>query len=86
MLGLAAPLLAAETQGRIKSVDTDKNKFVMTDKEGKDWTFQVNKGAKIQVGTKDSKLNDLKTGDDVTVTYEKVADNLIAKEIRCERK
>src|SRR6266852_5988759 len=86
MFGLAAPLLAAETQGKIKSVVADKNQFVMTDKDGKDWTFQADPGAKIRVGTKDSKLNDLKSGDEVTITYEKQGDKLLAKEVRCERK
>ena len=86
VVGLAIPALAADTKGKIKSVAADKNEFVMTDKDGKDWTFSVDKDAKVRLGTKESKLNDLKTGDEVEVRYEKVGEKLAAKEIICERK
>ena len=86
VVGLAIPALAADTKGKIKSVAADKNEFVMTDKDGKDWTFQVDKDAKVRLGTKESKLNDLKVGDEVEVRYEKAGDKLSAKEIICERK
>jgi Cu/Ag efflux protein CusF len=86
LLGLAAPVLADEAKGKIKSVDADKSQFVVTDKDGKDWTFKMDDNAKIRLNDKDSKLNDLKEGDEVKVTYEKKADQMIASEVRCERK
>jgi Cu/Ag efflux protein CusF len=86
LLGLAAPVLAEEVKGKIKSVDADKNQFVLTDKDGKDLTFKMDDNAKIRLNDKDSKLNDLKEGDEITVTYEKKGDRMIASEVRCERK
>jgi hypothetical protein len=85
VLGLVAPVMAAESKGKIKSVDGDKNEFVFTDKDGKDWTFHMDKTGKIQQGTKEMKLTELKKGDPVTVVYDKDGDKLVAKEIRCER-
>ncbi len=86
LLGLAAPVLAEEVKGKIKSVDADKNQFVLTDKDAKDLTFKMDDNAKIRLNDKDSKLNDLKEGDEITVTYEKKGDRMIASEVRCERK
>jgi hypothetical protein len=86
IVGLATPVLAAETKGKIKSVSADKNQFVFTDQDGKDWTFDVDKDAKIRLADKDLKLDDLKAGQEVTVTYEKQGDKLIAKEVRGEKK
>jgi hypothetical protein len=86
VVGLAMPALAADTKGKIKSVAADKNEFVMTDKDGKDWNFQLDKDAKVRLGTKESKLDELKPNDEVEVTYAKQGDLLIAKEIRCTRK
>ena len=81
----SAPALAAETTGKIKSIDADKNEFVFTDKDGKDWTFTMDTNAKIRLADKDVKLGELKKGDEVTVTYEKQGEKLIAKELKCKR-
>src|SRR6516165_5416757 len=83
LLGVAAPAIAAEAKGEIKTVGTDQ--FVMTDSNGKDWTFQLDKDAKVRLGDKDIKLATLKKGDKVEVTYEKKDGKLIATEIRCKR-
>lgn len=85
VVGLAAPAMADETKGKIKSITAATNEFVFTDKDGKDWTFQMDKSGKVQVGTKNAKLDELKAGDKVTVTYDRVGDKLIAKEVKCER-
>jgi hypothetical protein len=84
-LGLASPALAAEVKGKIKSINADKNEFVLTDSDDKDMTFQVDDEGKVRLNDKDSKLQDLKRGDEVTVVYEKKGDKLMAKEIRCKR-
>lgn len=81
VIGLAAPALAAEAQGKIKSVSADTQQFVLTDKTGKDWTIQVAPTAKISLGGKSAKLKDLKAGDTVIVTYAKVGDKLTATSI-----
>jgi Cu/Ag efflux protein CusF len=83
---LVTPVLAAEAKGKIKSVDQDKKQFVLTDSNGKDWTFDMDENAKVKLNDKDVKLADIKEGSDATVTYEKQGDKLIAKEIRCEKK
>ena len=86
LLGLAAPVLAEEVKGKIKSVDADKNQFVLTDKDAKDLTFKMDDNAKIRLNDKDSKLNDLKNGDEVEIKYEKQGDKFVAQDIRCTRK
>ncbi len=85
--GLTAPALAADTaKGKIKSVTADKEEFVLTDTNGKDWTFKMDDSGKIVLNDKDGKLTDLKIGDEVTVTYKKDGAKLIASEVRCDRK
>jgi hypothetical protein len=83
---LVTPALAAEAKGKIKSVDQDKKQFVLTDTNGKDWTFQMDESAKVRLGDKDVKLGDIKEGSEATITYQKQGDKLIATEIRCEQK
>jgi hypothetical protein len=86
LLGLAMPALAAEAAGKIKSVDADKNQFVMTDANQKSWTFNHNKDGKVLINDKESKLADLQSGDDVTVTYEKDGAKLNCSMVRATRK
>jgi biopolymer transport protein ExbD len=86
VLALSAPAVAAEAKGTIKTVTADKNEFVMTDANAKDWTMNVNKDAKVFVNDKESKLSDLQASDAVTITYEKVGDRLNVSEIKCKRK
>lgn len=86
LAAFSTPALAAETKGKIKSIAADKNEFVLTDQNGKDWTFQMDENAKVRLGDKEAKLNDLKEGAEATVTYEKQGRKLIAKEVICEKK
>jgi Cu/Ag efflux protein CusF len=84
------PAVAADklddTQGRIKKITPDKNEFVLTDKNGKDWTFHVDAGAKIQVAGADKKFSDLKEGDNIYVAYKKVNNKLMAQEVKLEKR
>jgi hypothetical protein len=82
---LVAPALAADAKGKIKTVDQDKKQFVLTDINGKDWTFQMDENAKVRLGDKDVKLGDIKEGSEATVTYQKQGEKLICTEIRCEK-
>jgi hypothetical protein len=87
VVSLANVAVAADetAKGTIKKVTADKKEFVLTDKDGKDHTFTVDDGAKITVANKESKLTDLKEKQEVTVTYEKKGDKMIAKEIKAEK-
>jgi Cu/Ag efflux protein CusF len=85
-LGLVSPALAAEAKGKIKTINADKNEFVVTDTDGKDWTFTLSDEAKVRLNDQDKKLSDLKEGDEVTVTYEKKDDKMMVSNIRCDRK
>jgi Cu/Ag efflux protein CusF len=58
---------------------------MVTDNDGKDLKFLMNDDAKIQLNDKDSKLSELKKGDEVTVTYEKKGGKLIASKVECKR-
>jgi Cu/Ag efflux protein CusF len=87
VVGLTGALLAAETaKGKIKSVNADKKEFVVTDKNDKDLTFQMDVAGKITLADKEVKLDELKKGDEVEIKYEKDGDKMIAKEIKVERK
>jgi Cu/Ag efflux protein CusF len=85
LVALAAPVLADETKGKIKSVSADKKEFVMTDQNGKDWEFTLTNEGKVMLGDKDIKLDELKEGDQVTITYEKKDDKLMASEVKVRR-
>jgi len=86
LLGTASTALAAEkATGKIKSVTADKQEFVLTDKDGKDWTFRMDDNAKIRLNDKNAELKELKTGDEVEVTYTKKGDQLIATQVTCKR-
>ena len=86
LLGTASTALAAEkATGKIKTVNADKQEFVLTDKDGKDWTFQMDENAKVRLNDKNSELKELKKGDEVEVTYNKKGEKLIATRLTCKR-
>jgi Cu/Ag efflux protein CusF len=86
LLGVASTATAAErAAGKIKSVTADKQEFVLTDKDGKDWTFQMDENGKVRLNDKDSELKQLKAGDEVQVTFDKKGDKLIATRVTCKR-
>jgi Cu/Ag efflux protein CusF len=71
-LVLASPALA---DGKIKSVNTDDKQVVVTDKDGKDITYNLTDNAKIFLSNgKEGKLGDLKVDQDVSVLSEKKDD------------
>jgi len=87
VLGLTAPVLAAEAAGKIKSVDATKNQVVVTDTNQKDWTFTLTRDAKIFVNDKEGKISDLQKDHEVTIRYEKDKDgNMMAMEVRAKAK
>jgi uncharacterized protein YqfB (UPF0267 family)/Cu/Ag efflux protein CusF len=79
---LASPLLANNVVARVKSVAADRNQVTVTDQNGKDWTFQVGQNAQIRANNRDSKLADLRPGQEVNVIYQVQNNGLVASEIR----
>jgi hypothetical protein len=77
---------AADAKGRVKSVTADRGEVVMVDDAAKSWTLVAAKDCKIKVNDADSKIEDLQAGDEITVTYEKDGDKLVARSIRATRK
>jgi Cu/Ag efflux protein CusF len=73
------------TQGQITKLLADQNQFVLKDREGKEWTFHVNRDAKVRLNDKTTNFADLKTGDNVTILYEKQNDQFMARDIRSGR-
>jgi len=63
----AANTLAA---GKIKSIDSDKKQFVLTDSARKDFTFKLADDVMVNRGGKEGK-SDLKVDDSVNVYYDK---------------
>jgi Cu/Ag efflux protein CusF len=86
LLTSAMTATAADAKGKIKSVTAARSEIVMTDDAGKDWTVLTAKDCKFHVNDKDSKIGDLQAGDEVTITYEKDGDRLVARTIRATRK
>jgi Cu/Ag efflux protein CusF len=72
--------------GSLKHFDADKKQLVLTDPNGKDWTFLMEDGAKIKVSDKEAKPADLKLGDKLTVVYEKKGNDLAVQDILANRK
>ena len=69
---LAGPTMASDAiaAGKVKAVNAEKKEFVLTDNEGKDWTFKLGDTVVINRGGKESQ-SDLNAGDPVNVCYDK---------------
>jgi Cu/Ag efflux protein CusF len=85
LLALTSPALALEAKGKIKKTSVDQKEITVTDQDGKDLEFVMDDDAKIQLNDKDTKLKELKKGDEITVTYEKKGGKLIASKVECKR-
>jgi len=89
-LVLVLPVLAVQEtkmEGKIKSITADKNQFVLTGKDdAKDHKFQLDLKGKVQLNNKAGKLDDLRAGDEVTVTYKKENGKMLATNVQCRRK
>ncbi len=82
-LGLATSVIAMQsTKGTLKSMDQDKNLVVVTDADGKDWTYHVQDGAKVYCDkNQNAKLADLKVGSEVRLLWEKKDGKLCAEAV-----
>ncbi len=82
----ARPAVAADAKGKIKSVTAERAEIMMVDDASKTWTVIAAKDCKIKINDVDSKIGDLQAGDEITITYEKDGDRLVARSIRATRK
>ncbi len=85
LLALTSSAQALEAKGKIKKVSADQKELIVTDTNGKDLEFVMDDDAKIQLNDKDTKLKELKKGDEITITYEKKDGKLIASKVECKR-
>jgi hypothetical protein len=85
LAGLAAPALAAETKGSIKTFFPDKKEIVLTDGHSNDVMFSIADSCKVLINGKETQLADLLTGEEVTLTYEAQGQRRVVQEIRCKR-
>jgi hypothetical protein len=83
-LGMASVGLAEDSKGKFKEALADKETFVVTE-DGQDRTYQLDAKAKILINDRESRLNDLKAGDNVTVTWQLRNDRRVASMIACKR-
>jgi Cu/Ag efflux protein CusF len=72
--------------GSLKTFDPDKKQLVLTDPNGKDWTFKMADDAKVRLADKEAKPNDLKLGDKMTVVYTKQGNDLTVQDVHANRK
>jgi Cu/Ag efflux protein CusF len=62
--------------GEVKSISADKKQLTVKDAGGREHTFNLARDAKVQLGEKEGSLADLKTGTEVSVTYQALATNV----------
>jgi Cu/Ag efflux protein CusF len=65
-------------RGEVTSIAAKKNQLVIKDDTGTERTFNLAKNAKVQVDDTDSKLADLKEGDQVNITYARMVSEVKA--------
>jgi len=71
----------AFAQGQVAKVSDANRQLIVKDRNGKERTFQVGQDAKVRLNGQDSNLADLKAGNEVTVAY-----GMVAQDIRSERR
>ena len=60
----------------------ERSSYLLTDPNGKDWTFKMADDAKIRLADKEAKANDLKLGDKMTVVYTKQGNDLTVQDVQ----
>jgi Cu/Ag efflux protein CusF len=72
-------------RGSFKNFDADKKEFTFTDAKGKDWTHPMAE-AKVRLNMQDSKIEDVKIGDNVLAIVEQIGDKTTLKCVMASRK
>jgi Cu/Ag efflux protein CusF len=60
-------------KGKVQSVNADQNQVVVRDENDHNMTFRIAKDAKVRVNDKEAQAADLKEGDEVSVSFRRVA-------------
>ena len=63
-------------KGKVQSVSADQNQIVVRDDNNHEVAFQIAKDAKVRVNDKEARAADLKEGDEVAVSFRRVARNV----------
>ena len=63
-------------KGKVQSVAADHNQIVVRDDDNRDLAIQVARDAKIRVNDKEAQAADLREGDEVAVTFRRMARNI----------
>jgi ribosomal 50S subunit-recycling heat shock protein len=82
---VAAPVLALEAKGKVKSIDTTKNELCVTTDDNKELVFRFRDNVKVRLDNREQKLSDLKVNDTVTVNYTGEGENLRVSDIVARR-
>ena len=85
VLGWAAPGLAEDTQGKMVAVLEDQKSFTMRDDGGNEHTFQLSADARLEINGEERTLADVKSGDELIVTWEEKEGRRIATIVNCRR-
>lgn len=62
--------------GSVKTAADASGNIVISDSNGKDWTFSTNDQSKVRLNNAPAKINELKRGQEVVYVYEKKGDQL----------
>lgn len=74
-----------DVKGKITAVRPQKNEFDLSENL-KNWTFQMAKDGKVMINDRESKLADMRAGDEAAVTFDRQEQLLVASVVRCVRK
>ncbi len=85
LLNSAWTCKADEIKGRVANVTADKNEITVTE-SFKNWTFLLKHEGKVFLNDRESKLHEIRAGDDATVIFSRQGENFQASLIRCRRK
>ena len=72
-------------QCTVKSYDADNKQLAFTDAQGKDWSFAMG-DAKVRLNKEDSKVENVKIGDQALAIVEKIGDKEALKCLMVQRK
>ncbi len=85
LLGLSATALAGETRGRIETIYADQNEFLVKDMDGEEYKFQLGEDSAILINDEEKTFEDLKEGDEVTVTWTNIDGTMVVDRLECRR-
>ncbi len=74
-----------EVKGKITAVRVEKSELVLSENV-KNWTFQLAKDGRVYLNDRESRLADLKPGDEAAVTFDRQGQQLFATVVHSIRK